>query len=147
MTQTSPKRCTFALEENIKPEDMAVIDDGIAAYNLSHGAEDTYTKLEILLRNAQGAVVGGLMGGTIWGMLSINILWIDEHYRQQGYGREMLREAERIAYARGCRRAHVSTLAFQAPDFYPKQGYIALGVMEDVQGHDITFFHKWLTPE
>ena len=118
----SEDKCTFAIETNPLPEDIGIIDEGIAEYNRSHGAEDTFTDLKILLRNQQGKVVGGLLGGTIWGMLNISILWIDEVHRLHGYGRQLIGAAERAAVERGCHRAHVSTISFQAPQFYEKLG-------------------------
>ncbi len=146
MNQTDPKhQCTFAIETNPSPEDIAVIDDGISEYNRSQGADDTYTKLEILLRDPQGKVVGGLLGGTIWGMLNIGILWIAEVYRKQGYGQEILKAAEQASFERGCHRAYVSTTSFQALEFYERCGYQNIGVMEDVpKDHNIYFLHKSL---
>jgi hypothetical protein len=62
--------CTLAIEVSPGPEEIAVIDDGIAEFNRANGADDTYTPLTILLRNEQNDVVGGLLGGTYWGMLN-----------------------------------------------------------------------------
>ena len=105
----SNHQCTFAIETDPLPEDIAIIDNGISEYNRLQGAEDTYTKLEILLRDHESKVVGGLLGGTIWGMLNIGILWIAEAHRHQGYGQKMMNAAEQAAFERGCHRAHVST--------------------------------------
>src|SRR3954462_1765633 len=98
----SKQKCTFAIETDPPPEDIAIIDEGISEYNRLQGAEDNFTKLEILLRDQEGKVVGGLLTGTIWGMLNIGILWIAEAHRHQGYGREMMNTAEQAAFERGC---------------------------------------------
>ena len=43
------------------------------------------------------------------------------------FGSRLLREAEAEAKRRGCARAVLYTISFQAPDFYRKQGYEAFG--------------------
>lgn len=49
------------------------------------------------------------------------------------------------AVRRGCSRAHLDTLAFQAPAFYEKRGYRVSGALPDfVAGHTRSFVWKRL---
>jgi ribosomal protein S18 acetylase RimI-like enzyme len=67
-------------------------------------------------------------------------LWLDEDYRGRGLGSDLLRQAERQAVARGCRRACLSSFSFQAPDFYLRQGYEIFGQLEDYPDGETLFF-------
>ena len=55
--------------------------------------------LNIYLRDADGNLIGALLGGTYWGTLHVHWLWIEEAARNRGYAREMLNHA--LAEAKG----------------------------------------------
>ena len=67
------------------------------------------TPLDILIRNAAGEIVGGLIASTYWGWLEVNILWVAEGLRRLSYGRTLLRMAETEAKARGCSQVMLTT--------------------------------------
>lgn len=46
-------------------------------------------------------VVGAILCDTFNYCLYIDVLWIDERYRGYGYGKELIRQAERIAKENG----------------------------------------------
>jgi ribosomal protein S18 acetylase RimI-like enzyme len=87
--------------------------------------------LEILIRNAGGEIVGGLIASTYWGWLEVDTLWIADGLRQNGYGRKLLRMAEVVARARCCAHVMLTTYSFQARGFYEKEGYRVVGEMAD----------------
>ena len=87
------------------------------------------TPLDILIRNAAGEIVGGLIASTYWGWLEVNILWIAEGLRRLGHGRTLLRMAEAEARTRGCAHVMLTTYSFQARGFYEKEGYRVVGEM------------------
>lgn len=89
------------------------------------------TPLELYVRDAAGALVGGLLAETYWGWLYIDRLVIGEALRGQGYGRRLMEQAEQIARKRGCARAYLTTFSFQAPGFYEKLGYRIVGRLDD----------------
>jgi GNAT superfamily N-acetyltransferase len=89
--------------------------------------------------------VGGLLGGTYWGWLQVDMLWLDDSVQRTGYGSRMLAMAEGEAVRRGRRHAHLDTLSFQALDFYLKFGYAVYGVPNDLPpGHQRYFLQKQL---
>jgi hypothetical protein len=54
--------------------------------------------------------------------------------------------AEREALGRGCRQAILDTHSFQAPDFYPRLGYLLCGTADDYPvGHQQLYFQKRLS--
>jgi len=75
----------------------------------------------------QGALVGGLVGPIYWGWLVIDVMALEPHVRRQGLGTQLLLQAEAAAQARGCTRAHTSSYAFQALEFYQRHGYQVIG--------------------
>jgi ribosomal protein S18 acetylase RimI-like enzyme len=77
-------------------------------------------------------VIAGILGGTYWGWMHIDILWVDSKYRKQGLGSKLLQAAESEAKKRGCHSVHVDTMSWQAPDFYKKHGYKAIGQLNDI---------------
>lgn len=87
--------------------------------------------LDILIRDAAGEIVAGLIGATYWGWLEIDTLWVAESLRGQGHGRALLRMAEEEARRRGCAQAMLTTYSFQARGFYEKEGYCVVGEMAD----------------
>lgn len=136
---------TITLEAAPDPADTRVITDGLIAYNRAHVGDDGYQQLTLLLRGADGAVVGGLLGATYWGWLHVDILWIAEGLRNHGHGRALLAAAEQEAVRRGCRHAHLDTMSFQARAFYERQGYTVFGELRDIpMGHSRHFMRKAL---
>lgn len=87
--------------------------------------------LTILIRDATGEIVGGLIAATGWGWLEIDTLWVAEPLRGQGYGRALLRMAEAEAQRHDCARAMLTTYSFQARGFYEREGYRVVGEMVD----------------
>lgn len=74
-----------------------------------------------------GELIGGLSAWTWGGLLGIEMLWVREESRRDGWGRKLLLAAEEEARRRGCDRACVSSFTFQAPAFYQRHGYVETG--------------------
>ena len=123
---------TLRIEEQSNPEDVAIVRQGLYEYNLPYAGDDNYTELRIFLRDKNGAVLGGLLGTTYWGYLNIEVLWIKEDHRNQGYGQRLLSAAEEETIKRGCQYAHLDTHNFQALAFYQEHGYKVVGELEDL---------------
>ena len=138
--------CSITLDEAPRPEDIATVSDGLDAYNLEFAPPHGHRPLHIFLRAQDQRVVGGLIGGTAWGWLYVDRLWLAADQRRQGYGTQLLAAAEEEARRRGCRHAHLDTLSFQALPFYERHGYSVWGVLEDLPpGHRRSFIKKELT--
>jgi len=89
--------------------------------------------IEIYALDAEGTVIGGLIGRTnsipYW--LEITVLWVDEPARGSGIGRRLVEQAEQEAVRSGCRSARLATGDYQAPGFYAKMGYNLYGTLEN----------------
>jgi GNAT superfamily N-acetyltransferase len=137
---------TITAEIDANPADVQVIFNELDAFNRSKTeVEGNYQPLNLFVRDEAGIIVGGLIGNTYWGWLYVNVLWISEALRGQGYGRKLLHQAEAIAIERGCHHAHLDTMSFQALPFYLKEGYTQYGQLDDMPtGHSRYFLQKAL---
>ena len=121
---------------------QAAIRRGIRAADPPDVGERDYRPIVLALRAADGTVVGGLHGATMWRWLMIEGLWVAEELRGRGLGRRMLLAAEAKAVERGCHGAWLGTFDFQARPFYERLGYRVFGELPDCPiGH--THYELW----
>jgi GNAT superfamily N-acetyltransferase len=95
-----------------------------------------YAPFGILARDSEGAILGGLIGGTSYGWLLIKLLWVAEDLRGQGLGARMVRLAEQEALSRGCHGAWLDSSSQRARNFYAKLGYETFGMLENREGEE-----------
>jgi len=136
---------SITLEEAHEPASADFLRQQLLEYNLLHAVPIEHRLLAVYLKDEDGGVAGGLLGGTYWGWLAIDIFWLREDLRGQGYGSRLLQAAEAEAVRRGCHHAHLDTMDFQAPGFYEKHGYHVWGRLDDLPtGHARIFYMKEL---
>lgn len=127
--------------------DNNYVRNQMIAYNLKHFPDDLkgrYQEINLLLRNADGQILGGIVGEICWNWLEIHYLFVEEPYRKSGYGAKLLNEVEKIAIEKQCEFAKLDTLSFQALDFYIKQGYEVYGKIENAGRHTHYYLKKEL---
>lgn len=131
-------RRRFALHLDEKPAvaDVAKVVAGLRAFNeRQRGAKrDGARKFAVYVKDARGAIVGGLVGITHLDWLYVDYLWLDDSARGRGLGRRLMQSAERTAARRGCLGAWLETMSFQAPGFYRRLGYRKFGELADLSG-------------
>ena len=131
------------LDKDGDPAVERAVRAGLDAYNLGFVPLDNYQPLNLFVPGPDGAILGGLLGGTYWGWLYISIFWLDESLRGKGLGSQILRAAEDEARGRGCRHVYLDTIDFQALPFYQKHGYTLFGVLDDKPpGHKSFYLRK-----
>ena len=110
------------------PPDAGVlaVDNGLEEYNLSVAPVSEVRRLASFATDPSGRVIGGATGRT-WGRCcELLQLWVEPACRTAGVGSRLLHEFEGHARRRGCNVFYLTTLSFQAPDFYRRHGYAAL---------------------
>ena len=122
---------SITFDEKPSAGDLEAIHNGLVAFNRSRAGDQSHKRLTLLLRDSANTVVGGLVGSSYWGWLYVDILWVKEELRQQGYGHKLLVAAEDEAVRRGCHSAYLDTFSFQALPFYQKRGYTVFGELPD----------------
>jgi ribosomal protein S18 acetylase RimI-like enzyme len=68
--------------------------------------------------------VGAVVVYIFWGQLYIKYLFVEEKYRCQGVGRQLVERALQFGKKQGCQIAMVDTMNYQAPEFYEKLGFV-----------------------
>ncbi len=122
------------------------IIEPLLAYNESAGGPGRFAPLAVTVRDKDGEVVGGLWGYSHYGFLFVELLALGEA-KGQGLGRRVMELAEAEARRRDLVGIWLDTWTFQAPDFYPKFGFVECGRITDYPpGHDRIFFVKRLEP-
>ena len=117
-------------EPEAEAADRRVIAAGLRAYNEVYTGPLNHRPVCLFLRSSEGEILGGLTGYRVWGWLHVDLLWVSEDLRGQGYGSRLLEEAEEEAIRDGCTHAFLDTFDFQALPFYERQGYQRFGVLE-----------------
>jgi GNAT superfamily N-acetyltransferase len=136
---------TITFEPDAAGQDLDVINTGLSAFNDRVLGSQRYEPMRLLVRDANGQVVGGLLGELYYNWLYIAILWLHEDIRGQGIGRRLMATAEEYAASRGRTHVHVDTLDFQAPLFYQHLGYTIWGELGPYgDGHTRYYLKKTL---
>ena len=119
---------------NINPSknEIDFVRESLTQFNNDRVGADGHTPLNLVEYDADGSVIGGILGGTYWGWMYVDILWVHESYRRKGIGSKLLSLAEKEAVRRGCHHVHLDTMSWQAPEFYKKHGYEIIGILPDI---------------
>ncbi|MCA1064148.1 GNAT family N-acetyltransferase [Rossellomorea sp. AcN35-11] len=136
------------IEKQWIKEDSDYIRRKLIEYNMSQLDEGTKTPLEqisFVIRNDRDEIIGGVVGEMFWHHMHIDFLWVDEDYRDGGYGSKLILQIEEYARGKGCHLILLDTFSFQAPHFYKKLGYTEFGVLRDFpKGYSQHFMEKRL---
>lgn len=116
----------------------------LGEYNRGKAGPSIARALVVTIRDASGAVIGGLTGQTSRGWLFTELLFVPEALRAQGLGAQVMKMAEDEAVARACIGAWLDTFDFQARGFYEKLGYTCFGEIKDYPPGFSRFFMKKL---
>lgn len=94
--------------------------------------------LHLFGRLPSGELVAGLLGFVWKGRrrLQVDVLWVADEYRTEGFGGGLLNWAEDEARLLGCTSAKVYKRSFNVPGFYRKWGYHSPQVLDMPFGDD-----------
>lgn len=141
----------FQIEKCIGDE-ADFIGEKLVEYNLRQvprTQETDFISINRKIVDGSGNIIAGCMAELYcWNIAYIEVLWVDESYREKGLGTKLLEEIERISREENCSLIHLDTFDFQAKDFYRKNGYEVFGVLEDCpKGHCRYYMKKSLAQE
>jgi len=139
-------RLHVSVEEEPAAADIGVIERGLFAFEEARLGAPEHTQFAVLLRDHLGGVLGGLDGHVMWRRLFIKTFWLPDGLRGQGYGSQLLTEAESEAKLRGCSGIWLTALGDRAKNFYTMRGYQVFGRLPAyVEGQDLYSLAKDLT--
>lgn len=136
---------SFLITSVIDPKSKDYVRNKMIEFNLMHFPEELrgrYQELNLQLVTTEGCTVGGIVGEFCWNWLEIHYLFVETEYRKFGYGRALLREAEKSAKEKKCDFIKLDTLSFQALDFYLKEGFQIYGSIENAGSHTHYYLKK-----
>jgi hypothetical protein len=76
----------ITIERDANPEDEQFIRDSINRYNAYYAGSDHHKKVYVISRDDRGTIIAGLIGGTFYNWLYIDVLWVESAHRQSGIG-------------------------------------------------------------
>ena len=138
---------TITLTDAPQDDELGVIAEGLRAYNEVQAGYSDSLPVAVLVRDPETKkVVGGLCGRTSLGLLRVDRFFLPEASRRGRLGSRILAMAEEEGRRRGCTRAVLSTIHFQAPGFYVKQGWeVAARIECEPPGHTRFYMTKKLS--
>ena len=120
------------MNDHPSKNEINYIREALKHFNDAQVGSDNHTPINIVEYDKEGNVIGGIIGGTYWGWMHIDVLWVHEDFRKKGIGSKLLVEAENEAIRRGCHHVHLDTMSWQAPEFYLNHGYRVIGILPDI---------------
>lgn len=124
----------FTISEDHNEESQKAVRRGLGK-NFDNHVNDLlkkypHTKIQLVIKNDDGYVIGGLCGYSVLGTMTLDDLWVEEKYRGQGYGKELMMHAEKVARERKCIALQTACFTFQNLDFMRKYGFETFGVSD-----------------
>jgi len=133
------------ISSEVNPRIKEYIQNKMFEFNVMHFPDDLkgrYEELHLYLINEEGSTFGGIVGEFCWNWLEIQYLFIEQDLRNLGYGRQLLRAAEKKAMEKKCDFIKLDTLSFQALDFYLKEGFQIFGTIENAGSYTHYYLKK-----
>ncbi|STX83881.1 N-acetyltransferase GCN5 [Legionella donaldsonii] len=106
--------------ENPNPDDVQILTNGVKEYAKQQRGFESLDFFACFIRDADNSIIGGCSGGTLYGGLHVDNLWVGESIRHQGWGTKLLQAALRYGNEKGCAFATVNTMDWEAIEFYKK---------------------------
>ncbi len=132
----------YVINYHPRAQDDAVIRDEIIEFN-KQILKETAKHWSIYVKNKQQLIIGGALIWEYSNALYIDVLWVNDAYRGQGIGREILKKIENNVKNKGLAKLYVDTYSFQAEEFYEKQGFYHIARIDDyLLGFDRYFMRK-----
>ena len=129
-------------DEKLLDEEKKSIRNGIINFNTPYiGSKPD--RFSISVRDNSDTVIGGTIVYAHQSSMYVDVLWVDEKHRGKGLGKKLLLAVEDEALKRNIKQSTLDTFSFQAEEFYLKQGYTKIGVINDyIEGFDRIYLRK-----
>ena len=126
-------------------KDAEILSDKLHEYDSAIAPrEHEYISLSKKIVDESGKIIAGFVGGVDgWNGTDIDALWVEEKYRNQGIGSQLLVELEREVKENGADAMFIEAFDWNV-GFFKKNGYERVtGVLEDYpKGHTMYCMEK-----
>jgi [ribosomal protein S5]-alanine N-acetyltransferase len=130
MTTTQGLSLQLSVGGELTPEEHAAIIGGLLADSRARGVEPSPYTLSVVARDANGSVMGGLLGELNIRWLFVSAIWVRDDHRRRGIGSQLLQKAEEHLRDRGAVGVFLDTFSTEAAAFYESRGYVRFGALE-----------------
>ncbi|PZQ58114.1 MAG: GNAT family N-acetyltransferase [Sphingomonas taxi] len=120
-------------------EREAILAPLVAHNDAAAGVTERH-QVAVVIRDGEGAIVGGLWGTVGYRWLFVQYLALPPESRGRGHGRALMAAAEAEAARLDCIGVWLDTFSFQARGFYEKLGYRVFGQIDDYPPGEARFF-------
>ncbi len=125
------------------PADVGFVREQLGQWNVRVTGYADYSPAYYFVRDGSGQIQGGILA-YVWGKwLHVDILWLKDEIRGQGWGTKLMEAAHQIAREKGALGAFLDTFDWQAQPFYERLGYELVFTLEGVpEGHNRYYMRK-----
>ena len=129
---------------DLKRKQVEDIESRLESYDEKYTKQDLEGVIQIGIIDDNGHLIGGLDACiTTFKILYVSTLFVDEEYRHNGYGRQMIEEMEKRAKKMGVNTIRLDTFDWQGKEFYLALGYEVVGHYDNKEdGYSEYFFLK-----
>jgi len=141
---------TVRLVDKPDPQYIRAMRAGLRAYNVKQVPallDLPYDEFAIFIRDDNGTIQGGIIAEVDWGMMYVDLLWLDDSLRGKGLGKALLHTIEQTTLSIGLSSIYLMTTEFQALRFYQHMGYELFGtIMNRPHGYAYYYLRKLNIP-
>jgi GNAT superfamily N-acetyltransferase len=133
----------LVFEADPAPEDAANVREALGLWNVRVTGFKDYAPAYFFLRDEGGAIKGGVLAYVWGGWLHVDILYLADELRGQGWGTKLMEAAHAIGREKGASGAYLDTFDWQARPFYERLGYeLVFEVPGIPEGHTRYYMRK-----
>ena len=110
--------------------------------NISEDINISSVKNNNFLAFDNDKLIGGAIGFVEYNWYFLDLLYIDEEYRNRNIGTNLIKEIEKFALKEHLTGVRMETWNFQAKGFYEKNGYSVFGEIKDCPSGTIDYHLK-----
>ncbi len=110
--------------------------------NISEDINISSVKNNNFLAFDNDKLIGGAIGFVEYNWYFLDLLYIDEEYRNRNIGTNLIKEIEKFALEEHLTGVRMETWNFQAKGFYEKNGYSVFGEIKDCPPGTIDYHLK-----
>lgn len=129
---------------NLTNKQLEDIESRLEDYDKEYTKNDLEGTIRIGIKDDNGNIIAGLDAVvTTFKILYVSTLFVDEKYRRQGIGTQLIKEMELRAKKLGVNTIRLDTFDWQGKDFYKAVGYELVGNYSNTEdGYAEYFFLK-----
>ena len=111
------------IEREITIDELEVVKKGFEHHSLQHGIRPIEQKRLTTVSENNGVFAGCATGLIDHNWFYITDLWLDETFRGQGIGRQLMERLEKLIKNEKIDRVYTWTAGYEALEFYKRMGY------------------------